>query len=168
MHEVLVRNGERIERHLCERHARELGLMPGQPHASVSNVMQSFVLSKSGATQQRAASRVECSACGLSFGEFRKEGLLGCPECYQAFVNKLGPLLERAHDGGDHHCGKTPRRAGASLERQVKLGALRRELQSAIDHEQYERAAGLRDEIAALESPDGREQASLDESDECL
>jgi protein arginine kinase activator len=154
VHEVLIRNGKRIERHLCERHARELGLMPGQPHASVQNVVQSFVLSKSGAAQQRSSAQLECPACGLTFGEFRKEGLLGCPECYQAFASKLGPLLERAHDGGDHHCGKTPRRAGASLERQARLGALRRELQSAIDHEQYERAASLRDEIATLESHD--------------
>ena len=164
VHEVVVRDGKRIERHLCEYHARELGIIQTQSHSSVSGLVQSFVLSKSGATQQRQAAKTTCASCGLSFAEFRKEGLLGCPDCYKSFENKLGPLLERAHDGGDHHAGKVPRRAGSSMERQARLAAMRRELQAAIDHEEYERAARIRDEIAGVESADGGavEGASVD------
>ncbi len=152
VHEVVVRNGKRIERHLCEQHARELGIIQAQSHTSVAGLVQSFVVSKSGASKERQAAKASCGSCGLTFAEFRKEGLLGCPDCYKSFENKLGPLLERAHDGGDHHAGKVPRRAGSGVERQAKLASMRRELQAAIEHEQYEKAAKLRDAIAEVES----------------
>jgi protein arginine kinase activator len=152
VHEVVVRHGKRVERHLCEEHAKELGIIQAQSHTSVAGLVQSFVVSKSGASRERQAARSACPTCGLTFAEFRKEGLLGCPDCYAAFEDKLGPLLERAHDGGDHHVGKVPKRAGSSLERQAQLTSMRRELQAAIEHEEYERAAKIRDDIATLES----------------
>jgi protein arginine kinase activator len=152
VHDIAIVKGKKEERHLCEDHAKEMGVIPGVWHSGVGHLVQSVVLSKSGAAAQRSSSEQACPSCGLTFGEFRKEGLLGCAECYTAFEDRLGPLLERAHEGGGHHTGKVPRRAGASLERQQQLGSLRRSLQHAIDHEQYENAARLRDEIASLEN----------------
>jgi protein arginine kinase activator len=35
--------------------------------------------------------------------------LLGCATCYAQFEAQLGPLLARAHEGGTHHVGKSPR-----------------------------------------------------------
>lgn len=51
-----------------------------------------------------------CPSCGLTYAKFKESGLLGCPDCYAAFEPSLGPLLERAHEGGAHHAGKKPRR----------------------------------------------------------
>jgi len=152
VHEVVVRNGEKTERHLCEEHAQEMGVIEGgHGHTGVAGVVQSMVLTKSGAARERSAGDKSCPSCGMTFAEFRKEGLLGCPACYDAFEQRLGSLLERAHEGGSHHCGKIPKRAGSSLERQQHLTTLRQSLQRAIEHEQYEDAARLRDEIASLE-----------------
>lgn len=152
VHEVVVRNGEKTERHLCEEHAQEMGVIQGgHGHTGVAGVVQSMVLTKSGAAKERSAGEKSCPSCGMTFAEFRKEGLLGCPACYEAFEQRLGSLLERAHEGGSHHCGKIPKRAGSSLERQQHLTTLRQSLQRAIEHEQYEDAARLRDEIASLE-----------------
>ena len=50
----------------------------------------------------------------------------------------------------DHHIGKVPTRRGGSgvpMKRQVDLVKLRRELGKAIEAEDYERAAKLRDQI---------------------
>ena len=104
-----------------------------------------------GSIPSGAAPACSCEACGLTFAEFRKSGLMGCSACYKAFESQVGPLIERAHEGGTHHIGKIPRRAGASVERQERITLLRRQLSDAIEAEQYERAADLRDQIRRFE-----------------
>ncbi len=155
VHEVVVRNGEGVERHLCQQHAEELGVVGATSHSGVAGVVQSVVLAKSGVAGQRAESAATCPGCGLRYGEFRKEGLLGCARCYETFATRLAPLLERAHEGGAHHSGKAPARAGTSIERQARMTELRKSLQQAIEHERYEEAAKIRDRIAQLESSCG-------------
>jgi protein arginine kinase activator len=85
--------------------------------------------------------------------EFQAQGLLGCPNDYDVFRPVLTPLLERAHGGATQHVGKVPATAGESVRRQTGLLRLNRELQEAIEQEDYERAAEVRDQIRALESP---------------
>jgi protein arginine kinase activator len=87
----------------------------------------------------------------MTFAQFRKDGLLGCSKCYEAFEKKLLPLIQRAHEGGDHHTGKSPKRSAASLERQERLRLLKRQLRDALALEQYERAAELRDEMSDVQ-----------------
>ncbi|MEM1424669.1 MAG: UvrB/UvrC motif-containing protein, partial [Planctomycetota bacterium] len=96
-----------------------------------------------------------CEACGLGFNEFRNKGLLGCAECYRAFEPALGPLLQRSHEGGGEHCGKVPSRAGEAMGRLQRLSHLRKELAVAVEMEQYEEAARLRDEIRTIERGPG-------------
>ncbi len=164
VHEVVVRDGKRLERHLCEEHARDLGVFQPQSHAGVGQIVKKVVMSQSGGAAAQTQSAMRCGECGMTFAKFRQQGLLGCPACYRAFEDKLAPLLARAHDNGDRHKGKVPRRAGSSLARQEMLAELRRELQSAVESEQYERAATLRDEIGLLES--GRAPSDLGEPHE--
>jgi len=149
-------------RRLCERHAGEVGLT-GQSSVSVPNAGASVVLS----VQQQGAT-LKCETCGLSYAAFRQHGLLGCSACYVAFEDKLAPLIERAHQGGTHHIGKTPRRLlaaaqdgdteaiervlGGARERAERLALLRKQLEEALAMEQYERAAALRDELRRFEA----------------
>ena len=158
--EVTVKNGEKVERQLCEECAREEGIGV-QSNAPINQLMAKFVMSQSsagesgssgGSSSSRAAS---CGSCGLPFAEFRKTGLLGCHDCYRSFEEQLGPLIERAHEGGTHHVGKIPKRGGASLDRRDRIAALRKQLTEAIACEQYERAAVLRDEIRTFEGGGG-------------
>jgi protein arginine kinase activator len=152
VHEVIVRNGERTERHLCEAHARDAGVVRDTPTDSVSSFMQKLSIASQGISEAgKSAGALSCPQCGLSFAKFRAEGLLGCPGCYEAFEDKLAPLLVRAHDGGEHHTGRVPKRAGAMVERQQRLMVLRKELGDAVAQELYERAADLRDQISTLE-----------------
>jgi protein arginine kinase activator len=108
-------------------------------------------LSEAEASQLEVMDHLLCPNCGISFREFRSQGRLGCPHDYIAFEKELMPLLENIH-GATQHVGKYPKRAPNSSQQQFKLIKLRNELRSAVDDEDYERAARLRDEIQALET----------------
>jgi protein arginine kinase activator len=97
-----------------------------------------------------------CPNCGLSFRDFRRQGRLGCPHDYVAFEDELLPLLENIH-GERQHVGKFPKRAPDASKKQYELIRLRNELKVAVDDEEYEAAARLRDQIQELKS--GKESA---------
>ncbi len=148
VHEVTVKSGVKKEVHLCEVHAREAGIvMPGQQ--PINQILSQFVISHGSRAVKQAAKA--CSCCGLTFAQFRQSGRVGCAECYKAFENELSPLIERAQNGGTHHTGKSPRRAGVSLDRQLLIQRLLKELDHAVAAEQYERAAKLRDRLNSLD-----------------
>jgi protein arginine kinase activator len=145
VHEVTVRNGVKEEVHLCEQHAVEAGVsLPG--HAP----MQMLTLLSQPARTRAPAGR-KCPGCGLTFARFRQAGTLGCPQCYEAFHEQLAPLIERAQNQATHHRGKTPRRAGKSIDRQLQVQHLVKQLDEAVASEQYERAAQLRDRLRGLD-----------------
>jgi protein arginine kinase activator len=176
VHEVVVRGGKKVEKHLCEACAREEGIVV-QSESPLSELLGKYVQSKSDPEPAKPPPTPEvrgaaCPSCGLVYSDFRKSGLLGCPECYRAFESQLGPLLERTHEGATNHTGKIPRRAlaasrlaghgedllGSAEERTRRVTTLRRQLGEAIESEQYERAAKLRDEIQRLMATDPGEE----------
>lgn len=91
-----------------------------------------------------------CPACGLTFPEFKSSGRLGCHADYEHFKKELLPILEKIH-GATQHTGRVPARVGQRIETQKVLTALRRDLNLAIQREEYERAATLRDKIRRME-----------------
>ncbi|MDX2131210.1 MAG: UvrB/UvrC motif-containing protein [Planctomycetota bacterium] len=163
VHEVTVRNGVKVERHLCEAHAAEQGI-PVKGVPQIGEIIKQHVTAMSQAATTRGSA---CPSCRTTFGEFKQHGMLGCAACYAAFEAQLGPLIERAHEGAARHVGKKPRRASdgsedadraqAELaERARRLARIRAELEDAVKEEQYERAARLRDELRRLGEPPAR------------
>lgn len=154
VHEITIAGGKKVEKHLCEEHALEEGFEVQQ--GGLGGIFKSKLVLGGGPQPSGSARKPSgCPDCGTTFDEFRKTGLLGCPSCYERFESELSPLLQRAHDGATHHVGKIPNRAGSSIDRQQRLAALRRQLSEAIEAEQYERAATLRDEITTTEEAAG-------------
>ena len=145
--DIVPPDGEKRERHLCERCAREEGLV-SQHHESISNILESFVKHASGMSE---APDTKCPNCGMTFREFRSTGLLGCPNDYQVFEKPLTVLIERAHEQATHHVGKTPGQHCGEPTRPIALAKLKREMRESVEEEDYERAARLRDEINKLE-----------------
>ncbi|MBL0920585.1 MAG: UvrB/UvrC motif-containing protein [Phycisphaerales bacterium] len=146
VHETLIRNGKKVERHLCEKCARKQGIVYQTP-VPINELLSKIVMSQGLAPEPGAKSGV-CPGCGMTWAHFRQKGLLGCGECYKTFEKELMPLIERAHEGGATHTGKSPRRAGSRSEiLHGRLASLRRQLQEAVAAEQYERAAALRDQL---------------------
>ncbi len=144
-------SGEKQERHLCERCATEEGLLQPQKAVSFAEYLESFV---SGSKESAASlSHLVCEDCGISYVEFRNQGMLGCPKDYDVFREPLAKLIGRAQDGATHHVGKTPKRLGTRRSSQQDISRLKRHLEEAVAAEDYERAAALRDSIRKLETP---------------
>ena len=116
--------------------------------------MIGMIASALAAPSQRASEEPmaqACGQCGLTYATFRSRGRLGCTMCYETFRPALEPLLEKIH-GGKVHMGKTPLETGTrDRGRERLLISLRRKLQEAIQQENYELAAGLRDELHKAE-----------------
>lgn len=165
--EVMLKGGQKVERHLCESCARAAGIAVSAG-TSLEKLMTTFVLQHQqqaeGAPVSAQSGRTvtnACKACGLAFAEFRQKGLLGCPECYKSFEPQLGPLIERAHQGAAGHCGKAPSKVALAEVVQQRLTTLRKQLGEAVAAEQYERAAVIRDELSrAVTGSDSRDQTS--------
>jgi protein arginine kinase activator len=147
VHLTEIVKSEKRERHLCEKCAAQEGITMKQ-HIPLNELLSNFLVAQAGAKEM---SDLVCPECGMTFAEYRNHGLLGCPNDYDVFEKALGPMIERAHEGGTHHVGKVPKRMGAGMSRQRDLMRLRRELQTAVQTEDYERAAELRDKIQQLE-----------------
>lgn len=150
VHLTEIANGEKHENHLCETCAAEQGIATGKTAVSM-DWLAKFVMEQSASAAVEPGGPV-CDSCGLSFNEFRQRGLLGCAKCYAAFEPMLMPLIRRAHGNADRHVGKIPPTADRSQRRQYLLVDLRRRLRQAVDAEQYEVAAELRDRIQQLEN----------------
>lgn len=116
----------------------------------------SFVQALMGAAGAEALGRVAgpqraCPKCGITYAEFRTRGRLGCPHDYEEFSAEILPLLERIHHGGAQHVGKSPSAADGRSEIERELIDLRRAQAEAVQREQYEEAARVRDRIRELE-----------------
>lgn len=167
MHEVTVKNGVRVERHLCESCAGEAGLAPVAGPMAQAVEMLKLVLDPHRKPEPAPTVPPACPACGLTFEEFKQHERLGCPTCYDVLAPRLMPIIERAHEGAAQHVGKAPKRgsdraesgpastlAALVLERAHRAEALRKLLDDAVRTEQYERAAKIRDEIRKLTDGD--------------
>jgi protein arginine kinase activator len=93
-----------------------------------------------------------CGTCGSTFARFRKTGLLGCPDCYEAFSKQLDGVIARSQNGASSHTGRVPDRSSALVDLQALRRSLIEELDRAVASEQYERAASLRDRLHTLAS----------------
>ena len=96
-----------------------------------------------------AGVELKCARCGFSQADFKKSGRLGCPDCYKTFAEGLASLLKTMHKG-TRHIGKAPESLRASRESTDRLKSLQKKLAKAIDGEDYEAAAALRDEIKSV------------------
>lgn len=132
---------------LCEECAKAKGV-----NDSTSFALADLMLGL-GASQElesaTAGVEVKCPRCGFSQADFKKSGRLGCPECYQTFAEGLSGLLKSMHKG-IRHLGKAPESLRQSRDTSDRLKQLQKKLAKAVEDENYETAAALRDEIKLL------------------
>jgi protein arginine kinase activator len=155
VHLTKMVNNKKFEKNLCQQCASEMGEgdLTHESKYSIHNLLAGLLnfdphlgtLAKNPYT-----STIICDNCGLSYGEFSRKGRLGCPACYTHFAQHLDPLLRRIQ-GSNQHGGKVPTRTGGTLKLKNKIQQLRQELQRYISHEEFERAAQVRDQIKELE-----------------
>lgn len=98
----------------------------------------------------------KCDGCGSTYSSIAKSGRVGCPACYETFRDELSRMIQSVH-GTTTHTGSVPARHRAKRERAEQIQKLKRELQAAINKEDFERAATLRDEVRRLQSESEKE-----------
>jgi protein arginine kinase activator len=106
-----------------------------------------------GASQELAQSPggvdLKCPKCGFTQADFKKAGRLGCADCYTTFAEGLEGLLKTMHKG-TRHVGKVPQTLQLSRDLAERRKLLQKRLTKAVEDENFETAALLRDELRQI------------------
>src|SRR6266542_3665831 len=154
-----VEHDSKVTLHLCEQCAQQKGVETGG--TVLKSPLGGFLtaLGKGGtgaALLPSASDGLRCSACGATLRDFRDSGRLGCDQCYVSFDAHLRDLLRRLH-GSSQHVGERyvapGEREGGSdaADPRSRLLELKAQLRQAVEGENFELAAELRDRIRVLE-----------------
>lgn len=148
VHLTQIEDAEVTTVHLCERCAAERGV---EPPAAGKTPLGSF-LAAMGTAPDTAAELVEqCPVCGATLATFRETGRLGCAECWNTFEGPLRELVRRLH-GSTVHVGERYVSSGDTSAAPDRLEEeLRERLKVAIETENFELAAELRDRLRVIE-----------------
>ena len=140
----------------ASHYCKECASIKGIAHAekSMKSALHDFLgeLEKELPIYPEKNSETVCSFCGMGVGAFQRTGRLGCPHCYTDFNPYLKKILKKIH-GSSLHVGKVylpPDPRSDQLDQ--KLEFLRKGMTRAIQREEFEKAALLRDEITRVES----------------
>jgi protein arginine kinase activator len=164
VHITKIVNNQKTQMHLCEECAKQknvgfsIGVNPfgeNEPGISLGQLLSSFFEKPEQGIIDKSR-ELKCDRCEQTFPRFTQTGRFGCSHCYDAFKGQLDPMLRRIH-GKTHHVGKVPQRSGNQIRLRNEIARLKRELQEAINAEEYERAAVLRDRIKNLEQSNNKE-----------
>jgi protein arginine kinase activator len=133
--------------HLCASCAALKGLGVSPAAAPIADLLAHL----SGSQERQFETDAEaCEYCGTRARDFRKNGRLGCPQCYAHFGAQLRELLRRVH-GSSQHMGKVYVSSAVDMDdTEARLATLKRRLERAVEVEDFESAAALRDEIHML------------------
>ncbi len=144
--------GEMKKMCLCEKCAEEKGVTDPTGFSLADSVLGVGPVAEGGQILEDGDDGgVPCPECGFTFNRFQQVGRLGCSECYRAFGDEIGRRLKGMHKG-TVHVGRVPEGLLEAHARQQRLDQLRDRLEQAIASENYEEAAGLRDEIQEIET----------------
>jgi len=155
VHITQMVNGKTTHLHLCRACAEKANAeLFGTAH--LGNVIVGL-LGLSAAQKKPAEGKKTgrvCPECGFELDRFAEAGMLGCPACYRHFADVVQPVLKQVQNGVQHTGrGSAPAAPPPKAETaDPQLESLRRQLRIAIEKEEYEQAAVLRDAIKALEA----------------
>ncbi len=155
VHFTQIVNGHRTEEHLCPECASQSRVMTSSAFGGMGSFMHSMFddslfrdLWSDPLSQLRD---LTCRSCGTTLDTFRKEGELGCPDCYETFRDSLKPFFQKTQEG-TKHIGKTPDTPAEEAPEAVspEVQRLKDKLAALVKEENYEEAARVRDEIKRL------------------
>lgn len=153
-HIKTIINGEFTEYDLCSDCAKKMGYTNvfGDMESDFSNFLGSFF----GNVLPARTQATRCEFCGSTYADIAKSGNVGCANCYELFADRLYPSISRIH-GNTEHCGKNSASSekDASTDKKTKeqrLETMKAELEKAIQEQNFEYAAKLRDMIKETEA----------------
>ncbi len=141
-------NGKTNELMLCSTCAAALGLNRLSTDSfAVGNLFGSLFAEP---FLRESSEQSCCTQCGKTLKEIVQSGLVGCPNCYTTFYERLLPSIQRIH-GKTSHVGKVAARGSAAHRIERERERLRAELEEAVIKQEFERCAQLRDQLKELE-----------------
>lgn len=144
---VRVIGGKREEIELPLSDAREMGILDSSPQTlSVAFLMDSLFVPLEGEIDDD-----ECSSCHTSIRDVVLRQRVGCPHCYDQFADTVDRML-RLRRHRDSHADRIPVRLQRYRRLFVEREALLSQLSLAVEEEDFETAAGLRDQINRIGS----------------
>ncbi|RMF70286.1 MAG: hypothetical protein D6743_00535 [Calditrichaeota bacterium] len=141
-----VVNDKKVEMSLCKSCAEKKGL--DNPMMTLPQIFGNVIAEIFGEDlleTEGEDSGEKCPGCGTSWEAFQQSGLLGCDICYQTFQDDLNIILRRIH-GSNKHIGSRPKSQRHKVDAS-ELARLNLELKAAIENEDFELAAELRDMV---------------------
>jgi protein arginine kinase activator len=154
IHVTQIKENKKISIHLCQECAHEKGVAgPAiNTHFSVADLLTGLLKGYEEQAEEQDLQRT-CLECGLTYNSFKESGRFGCGECYNTFQQEIEPLLQKIQKQ-TRHVGKIPRRCGEEILLERNIADLRKRLQDAVNNENFEEAARLRDKIRDMEKGD--------------
>jgi len=142
LHTYCISNNQLIDVHYCE----ECGKIQncgenGYIDDSMQNLLEGLL--QSARNENYSIPDKKCEICGTSAREILKSRFLGCPNCYEIFSDVID-----IHDNGEK---KLYRRSEFIDDNSEQLLVLRKRLMEAVQLEDFESAAQLRDRISGIE-----------------
>lgn len=154
-------DGKKKEQHLCEECASEYTKFQMKSSLQnkeitlgsvLSNILTNYYNEQQKGKEEKKES-IKCPECGMTYDTFVLDGKFGCAICYKTF----GKLLDknfRQVQGACNHVGKKPKGFLSETDRIINglsdVERLTIQLQDAIEKEEFEKAAKLRDRIREL------------------
>lgn len=160
-------NGVKKEQHLCEECAADYtSFQMEKPLLDSELTLNDLLSTLLGAYNTGSAKKpgepkpdIVCSNCKTSYEEFLQRGRFGCAQCYRSFHKQLSKTI-RGIQGAELHTGKKPKGYVSTTDRILKdlteAEKLSLKLQEAIEKEEFEEAARLRDQIRLLKEEETR------------
>lgn len=148
-------NNQKITISLCKQCAEKLGFHSPLdnnpfPLADLLTGMAKGINAPAGEDM----AQLVCKTCDLTFEEFARQGRFGCGDCYVSFRPRLEAIMRKIHLGSSLHRGRNPEMAHTPSDSQInpikEEARVEAELKKAIEAEDFERAAELRDKLKSL------------------
>ncbi len=158
VHLTEICDGIKVEKHLCKYCASKEGIAI-KSQVSLDKMFSDLVVAHK---EVDHLNDLICPQCGMKWAEFRQSGLLGCPNDYVIFGPALEQVIARSHEGSIRHVSTTKPKTTANTDSQFEYVKLRKELQLAVENEDYEAAARLRDRINQISNAVGSDNSVKD------
>jgi len=152
VHFTQIINNNKVEMYLCEQCANEKSQFHIDSPFNIGDLFSGFIgINGASPYIHPVQQEQSCDVCGMTYSDFQRTGKLGCGNCYKVFGDRLKPILKRLH-GNAQHVGKMPRKLIKDLSTAHEIEKLKEALNKAIQNEEYEKAAEIRDKIREIEN----------------
>ena len=141
------------ELYICRACAKKHNLYSDdrKMHLSLKAIFDGL-LPKSGSEEETSdGTRLAvCPDCGTPLSRVKEKKIIGCPRCFFYFRDTVLKLMQET-SGEVFYAGNLPKQPETFSGTAVSVQYLEEELQKAVENEEYELAAYLRDKIKEQE-----------------